>query len=191
VPKLARVLNIVTVPPLVGLLILTGLFLSGSFNFSAGWYLVSLLLLVITPVSGYGFKNFIPVIRDKGREGERKLAFIMSLAGYTLGTVIAFACGGSRLVIIIFLSYAISVWILALVNIFTDIKASGHACGVSGPLTLLLYVVGWKSLPALLLLPVVFWTRLVSKRHTWPELIAGTVTGILATGLSILLHPLT
>lgn len=188
--KLARILNIVTVPPLVSLLILSWLFFSSRFDFSAGWYLLSLLLLVITPVSGYFFKNFIPAIRDQGREGERKLAFIMSLTGYTLGAIIAFVCKGSPLVIIIFLGYLLSVLLLTVVNVFTNLKASGHACGVSGPITLLLYAAGWKSLPVLLVLPVVFWTRLVSGRHTWPELIAGALIGILATAFSILLYPL-
>ncbi len=52
-----------------------------------------------------------------------------------------------------------------------------HAAGVSGAAVCLAYVFGAWGLPALLLLPPVFWARLALGRHTLVELVLGALVG--------------
>ncbi len=62
-----------------------------------------------------------------------------------------------------------------------------HAAGVAGAAVCLVYVFGVWGLPALLLLPGVFWARLALGRHTPVELALGAVVGGVGTWISFYL----
>ncbi len=67
----------------------------------------------------------------------------------------------------------------------TKIKASGHACGVSGPITLLVNILGIQMIWLFLLMPVVYWSRINLGRHNIVELILGTFIGIVSTLVAV------
>jgi len=67
--------------------------------------------------------------------------------------------------------------ILLIVN--KSIKASVHMAMLSGALTLFVVMGGLIYLWGFLLLPVLAWARLTTKRHKSKEVIAGTILGIL------------
>jgi membrane-associated phospholipid phosphatase len=71
--------------------------------------------------------------------------------------------------------------ILTIVNKF--IKASVHMAVLSGALTLFIFIGGPIYLLGFLLVPVLAWARLTTKRHAPKEVIAGTVLGILVAAL--------
>lgn len=79
------------------------------------------------------------------------------------------------------MAYLFSGAFLSFVNKGLKIKASGHACGISGPITLLINLIGINMLWLYLLMPVVFWARINLDRHTLRELIIGTFVGIGST----------
>jgi membrane-associated phospholipid phosphatase len=66
-------------------------------------------------------------------------------------------------------------------------KISAHSAGLSGPLTVLAWIFGFKTLPLFLLIPLVGWSRLYLKAHTFWQVVAGTVLGIFMTSSQILL----
>lgn len=74
---------------------------------------------------------------------------------------------------------------LAFINKIVKVKASGHACGVSGPITLLYHFLGVPALWLFLLLPIVFWARINLKRHSFKDLVTGTLVGILSTVIAL------
>ena len=188
--KLARWISVLTVVPLIAFFILTALFFlkADVFNGSFSWYMFSLCFLTFIPVSAYVLKKVLPGFKEKGREGERKLAFIMGVLGYVLGTIFSFIFSAPAGVRGIFLAYLFSGVILSFVNAVVDHKGSGHACGVSGPLTILVYFLGLRLCYTFLILPVVFWSRLQLGRHKTGELFSGTAIGILATLLALTLN---
>jgi hypothetical protein len=117
------------------------------------------------PLSAYLLERVLPAYKNAGREGERKLAFIMCVAGYVLGTIVSFVLRAPLPVKMIFVSYLASGGILALVNSLIRFKASGHACGVAGPFVVLLYFWGAKIWYVILTLVPVFWARMRMGRH--------------------------
>ena len=73
------------------------------------------------------------------------------------------------------LSYALATLLFALLTPVTNLSL--HAAGVSGAAVCLAYVFGAWGLPALLLVPLVWWARTVLGRHTPSELALGVLVG--------------
>lgn len=173
--RFAKLIRIVTVPPvLVGALIaiLAGCRPGIFRNAGEAWF--ALFCLDVIPVLAYPLQSVIPGFRGKGREGQRKLAFLLSIAGYALAVSAGLATGASKELQFIYDSYLASVVMLTIVNKLLGIRASGHACSVTGPLLFLTYFFGAPAiLPVALIAWGVAWSSLRLKRHTLPELAWG------------------
>ena len=186
--KLAKVISILTVAPLMALVLLSWLYCADPALFGGLFqYLLAVLFLVVLPILAYPLQKILPPFRSQGRPGQRKLAFLMAVLGYTLGIVCAAIARAPKALWLIYLTYFFSGLLLTLLNRLTKVRASGHACGVAGPVALLIYMRGAPALPMLLLLPLVYWARLAMKRHTPVDLVWGTLTPLLALLLSLLL----
>jgi hypothetical protein len=73
------------------------------------------------------------------------------------------------------LSYALATALFALLTPLTNLSL--HAAGVAGAGVCLVYVFGAWGLPALLLVPLVWWARAVLGRHSPAELALGVLVG--------------
>ena len=73
------------------------------------------------------------------------------------------------------LSYAFATLAFALLTPFVNLSL--HAAGVSGAAVCLVYVFGARGLPAILLVPLVWWARALLERHTPQELALGVLVG--------------
>ncbi|MDP8949719.1 MAG: hypothetical protein M3N00_05675 [Actinomycetota bacterium] len=73
------------------------------------------------------------------------------------------------------LSYAFATLAFALLTPFVNLSL--HAAGVSGAAVCLIYVFGAWGLPAILLVPLVWWARTLLERHTPQELALGVLVG--------------
>lgn len=82
----------------------------------------------------------------------------------------------------VLLSYAVATALFALLTPLTNLSL--HAAGVSGAAVCLLYVFGIWGLPAVLLVPLVWWARSVLGRHTPLELALGALVGGVGTWIS-------
>ncbi len=188
--KVAKWISIVTVVPFIGLYVLTSLYFLRPpvYNNNFLWYLFSLVFLTFIPASAYILKDRITKYKDKGRQGERRLAFIMAVIGYVSGSVFSFVFNAPEGVKTIFIAYLFCGIILTFVNAVVGHKASGHAAGVSGPFTLLLYFISFRFFYVYIILPIVFWSRLKLGRHKIGQLFSGTAIGIIATVLALFVH---
>ncbi len=77
------------------------------------------------------------------------------------------------------LAYAFATLAFALLTPFVNLSL--HAAGVSGAAVCLVYVFGARGLPAVLLVPLVWWARTLLERHTPQELALGVMVGAGAT----------
>lgn len=180
--RVAKLISIVTVVPIVAFFVITLLYIRFKREFqSFSWYLYSILFLVILPSSAYPLKYLFPKYRKAGRVGERKLAFILAVLGYVFGIFFVFVLDGPVIVKKIFSAYVFSGGVLTFINKTLKFKASGHACGVSGPIALLYYFFGKSILWLYLIMPLIFWARMNLKRHTYKELSIGTLVGVFST----------
>ena len=96
--------------------------------------------------------------------------------------LLVYGLGGPAELTAALLSYAIATVIFALLTQLINISL--HAAGVAGTAVCLIFVFGSWGLPALLLLPAVFWARLRLQRHTLTELALGALAGGGGTGVA-------
>lgn len=184
--KVAKFISIITVVPIAAAFAITWIYFNNSGgDFTFTWYAMCIIFLTILPISAYPIQKVVPSLRKGGRRLQRKLAFILAICGYVLGTICCVIFKPPKDVVSIFLAYLFSGVVLSIFNGLFKIKASGHACGISGPFMLLLYLIGNNALWTIILIPIVFWSRIKLKRHTYKELVLGTVVGVFSTILAI------
>lgn len=183
--KLAKTIRILTLAPLLALETLMLLRLSRPELFRGTWDIAfPILFLTILPLLAYPLQYCIPPLRRKGREMQRKLAILLAVVGYFGGAIWAFASGAAAWLQVLMLTYLISGALIALFNRLLHIRASGHACGVSGPVLYLLGLLGGKALWGLLMMPLLWWASRVLKRHTGGQLLWGSALSAAALVLA-------
>lgn len=179
---LAKVIRVITVPPLlIGALLVTLYFYPSGVFHSLSSLFHALSFLAIVPALSYFVWAIIPSLRKGGRGSQRKLAFVFSILGYLGGAVYALVAEISRGLTVILLTYFVSVILLTLINKLTVFSASGHGCGVTGPLLLPAYFVSpFWIFPSLIGLVAVYLSSIALKRHTLKELVAGSSAALLS-----------
>lgn len=186
--KFAYIIRVITVAPIMALVMLLVLFFRDPQLYGSPLHFVfGVLFLVVLPLLAYPLQPLIKKYKDKGREGQRALAIIFAVAGYILGCVSALVLGAPSGVLIIFLSYLFSGLLVFLCTKLLHFRASGHACGVTGPFLLLVYfgqLIGYIGIPVLL---VSWLSSVYMKRHTHPQLLVGALIPFAALGLVLLL----
>ena len=114
---------------------------------------------------------------------------IFSAVGYLLGTLTAFLTGAPAELKILYLEYLLCGIAMLVLNKVFKLKASGHACGIVGPVLMMLYF--RMFIPAVagmfLILPV-FVSSLKTKRHTAPQLLGGSLIPLAALGVIHLVY---
>ena len=190
--SLARAIRVVTVPPLMVAVILALLFFTREELFrSPSELLYSTLFLALIPGLAYPLSYMIPKIRAKGRAGQRSLAMYLSAVGY-LGVVIyGIAASCTEGLRVIHLTYLLSVILLLILNKVIHLRASGHACSVSGPILLLcIYIGAAGAVTGILLWAVILWASIRMRHHTMREYLIGSAVPILAYVISAMLYAL-
>ena len=175
--KLSLIIRKITVPSVFAAALLTILYLTCPEYFGNFWqFTCGLVFLVILPVLACPLQKYIPHYREKGREGQRSLAMLFSGIGYLLGTAAAFAADAPDALKTIYLEYLLCGLILTAFNKLFGLKASGHACGVVGPVLLFAYFKLYiPAVLGLILTVPVYISSVKAKRHTVPQLIGGSV----------------
>lgn len=191
---LSKAVRIITAPPIAALLALIILYAAKPDAFgSLGQLITMVFFLVAVPISAYPLQSLMKKYRQKGRDGQRNLALIMTFFGYLFGLLTAVLTKASKAVFFIYLVYFVSGLLIVLSSKVLHFKASGHACGVAGPIALLVYALGPWGLAGLVALVAVFISSLHLKRHTLKELFAGSFISCASFLVLLLLfrYPLT
>ena len=178
--KSAKLIRILTTAPVFAAILCSLLYVILPDSFASVWhYLAALGFLAAAPLLAYPISYAIPALREKGRDGQRNLALIFSLAGYIGGFLFALLCGGATTEKVMFGTYLFSGIGIAVCTLL-HFKASGHTCGCSGPIAMLaLYANPW-FLAAYLLLTPIFWASRKLGRHSAAQLFAGAAIPVLA-----------
>ena len=173
----SKIIRRFTVPPIFAVLLMTTVYMTHPDYFGAFWQLpVSILFLAILPTLAYPLQRFIPHFKDGGRKAQRTLAMIFSFLGYLGGTALSFITQAPSKLKLIFLEYLLCGILMIVLNKLFRIKASGHACGVVGPVLMLAYL--GLIIPALIcaaLVVPVYVSSVKNKHHTIGQLIAGSI----------------
>ncbi len=186
--KIAHVIRIVTVPPVMVAILIVLLFTLRKDIFThTSEMVVSLLCLSIFPVLAYPLSVIIPALKRKGRDGQRSLAMYISGVSYLAVFIYGFAAGVGNDLKLVYTGYFMSVVILLVANKVFHVRASGHACSVSGPLVYTAYFLGIGGIiVGVVLWGVILWASLAMKRHTLTEFILGTLTCLVSFGTALI-----
>ncbi len=176
--KISALFRKIARPPIFAVAFLCILYATDPAFFGSVWQLMfGIFALGVLPILGYPLQKYIPHFKDKGREGQRSLAMLFCFGGYLLGTIWALATSAPMPLLMVYLCYlSCGVGMLVFNKLF-HLKASGHACGIMGPVfAMLLYFHLW--IPALvggLLALAVFASSIVTKEHTGNQLVGGSM----------------
>ena len=173
---LSRMIRRFTVPPVFAAGLLITVYAFYPRYYGSVWHLIAgLFFLALLPTLAYPLQKYIPHFKDRGREGQRTLAMIFSFSGYFLGTLVTLLSRAPAKLLSIYLAYLLCGIGVLLLNKLIRIKASGHACGIVGPILMLLYFD--LTVPAILgmmLVIPVYVASLQTKQHTAPQLLSGS-----------------
>jgi len=190
IKRIAKIIRIITIPPvmvMVLLLILRSV-RGNVFQNNILDLLMSILFLALIPVAAYPLQPLIPKYKDKGREGQRNLAFIFTPIGYIGAILYGIFTHVSKDLLLIYFTYLLSVFALLLSNKVMKFRSSGHMCSITGPLIALVYFIGWiLVIPCCILFGLICWSSLTLKRHTLYEVIGGCACCIAAFGCSLVI----
>ncbi|GCE19499.1 phosphatase PAP2 family protein [Dictyobacter kobayashii] len=119
---------------------------------------------------------------DVSVRSQRVGPFLFGIASSLIGFLILHVTNGQKNLESVLLLVSISGMIMMLITFWW--KISMHASALSAAVTALSMVYGRVILPAFLLVILVSWSRVVLRRHTLAQVIAGSLVGV---GLSWLL----
>lgn len=187
--RIAKIIRIVSVPPImVSIFILILAFNKSDIFRNPAEIIIMIVLLGFVPALAYVLSGLVPKVKEQGREGQRKLAFVTNLVGYSVALLWAVFTNVGKELLLICLTYFLSVVLLTICNKGFHFRASGHASSFTGPLILLVYFLGWKVIIAVLIIDVlIVWASVYLKRHTIKELVGGILVNIIAFIFSIII----
>ena len=183
---LSKIIRILTVPPILALLVFTYLFIfvPGIFMHVSD-YIMAVSFISIFPSLAYvlqiPLKKWFP-----GRDGQRTLAMILSVAGYICGLATSLILQQSPHLIFIYLTYFLCGLTILISSKVFHFKLSGHAVGSAGPVAMLIMFHQWIFLIGIPVLVCVFLSSYKLKRHTIAQIVSGIILPFL---VGIVLSP--
>lgn len=150
------------------------------------WFGLVLIVGILPPLI------FLAYEKKKGRvtdwflynRKERIPIYVASLISLSTTVLLIWWLEGPINLLIFSLTSLLNALVLGVAT-YLGHKVSVHTSAVTFFVLVLLLVVDWSYWPALLLIPIVAWSRAKLKKHTWPQLVAG-VTITLVVVLSTL-----
>lgn len=146
---------------------------------------IALYFLCINPIAG------IIYFTKKGKidiwVSERQTRppfYLIAIGGYGVASVLFYYLGAHDFFVLSVAYVGVTTTVL-ITNYKT--KISSHSAGLTGPFTAVFFVLGFFALPLFILLPVVIWARLKLNAHTFTQLIAGSIVGIIVTVVTYML----
>jgi membrane-associated phospholipid phosphatase len=112
---------------------------------------------------------------DMSVRTEREAVFGAFVVFFFLGTAALWFMHAPRLLVATMGGYAVASLIVQYITRYW--KISTHALGITASLTALVYLYGPQPLPFLVLIPIVGWSRIYLKAHTFAQVAAGTALG--------------
>jgi membrane-associated phospholipid phosphatase len=113
---------------------------------------------------------------DVSRRSQRIGPFIFGIVSAMIGWLVLTHTNGPRNLQTVMIITIFSGIIMMMVTFWW--KISMHASSLSGVATMLTVLYGAVMLPLFVLLMLVSWSRVVLRRHTIPQVIAGSLAGI-------------
>lgn len=183
--RLANIISTLSNAPLIAIFIFFGLnyyFLRGA-DFVTVTLVCMCFAVVIPSIVAYVWIKNKNLEIDMPNKEDRLYPLLWILFSYLLGVIGLFIISAPLIIIVLMFCYFSNTLMVLLISLFW--KISIHSVGVAGPVAFLIYVFGYPGLIFLILIPIVMWSRLFLKRHTFSQAIAGASLGFALTTAQI------
>ena len=185
--KIAKAISTITQPPIICIplfLIISYVisFENGVFNLSK-FITVELISLVFTSVMPliiilyWAKKNGGDI--DISNRSARFTPLIVGIISYFIGFLIAYLLNIDNFLILLLLCYATNTGVVLLFTL--KWKISVHTTALSGPVAALILLLGPIGAILGIIYPILIWSRVLLKKHTLAQAIAGGVQGFFLT----------
>lgn len=185
--KIARISSTLFVPPALTLF---------SFSYLGLQLEPTIVNKIVVICSGFFWTFLLPIIffvimlkkkkiinQDAELKEERTFPFFFGLSLLLIGYFLLRNFNIHPLTLTFWLCYIINTVAIILIN--KTWKISIHALGIAAPLALFSFIGSWITIPLLILLFLVGWSRIYLKCHTFTQVIAGGIFGFLSTYLQL------
>ena len=190
--KIAKIIRVLTISPIMALMICLVIYFGVDDSFSSMLiFLITIFCLVVFPVLAYPFEQKVNIVKRVNntltpRAADRKMAIIFSVISYSVALLVVFLNHESTIVKQLVLTYFISGVLIAISSFAFKFEASGHMCGMVGPMVFLAVKVSYWFLLILIPLAFVVWSSLKLKRHTVLQLIFGSLMPVVGFIISLI-----
>ena len=185
--KIAKAISTITQPPIICIplfLIISYIisFENGVFNLSK-FITVELISLVFTSIMPliiilyWAKKNGGDI--DISNRSARFTPLIVGIISYFIGFLIAYLLNIDNFLILLLLCYATNTCVVLLFTL--KWKISVHTTALSGPVAALILLLGPIGALFGIIYPILIWSRVLLKKHTLAQAIAGGVQGFFLT----------
>lgn len=186
--KIAKFISATLNAPLVALLTFTPLILSQVPPNTSQLLLIAAIFGAILPLSSTYYlvrKGIIPDIYASDRN-TRTEPFLWAMASYLLGVTALIYVEAPLVVTAMMACYFVNAIIMLCITL--KWKISIHAVGVMGPVTALVWELGTKMMPFLLLIIPLAWARIELKAHDKKQIAAGAILSSLLTWFQMMFY---
>ncbi len=177
--RLAKFIRIMSAPPFMAIVFVLILYYSGKDIVTNSLQLWSMIIcLGILPVLAYPISAVFHMSRAK----QRYLAIGLSFISYGALCILSYTLKWNNVIKLLSLTYLLSSICLIIFNKDLCLKASGHACAITGPGVMTCFLVNLKYIPpCLLIYLVILWASVKTKRHSIKEYLLGSACFIIAS----------
>ncbi|MBE6496391.1 MAG: hypothetical protein E7Z78_08105 [Methanobrevibacter thaueri] len=191
--KIAKPISTFTNPPIICIplfliICLTLSFADGAFDLTKFITLeiVSLIFASALPMAIILFwAKKLGTDKDISNRSDRYMPLIVGVVSYFIGFLVCLIFNLDNFLTCLLLCYAVNTGVVLIIT--TKWKISVHATGLSGPNAALILLLGPVGALIGILYPLIIWSRVLLKKHTLAQAIAGGVQGYFLTVLEMYL----
>lgn len=185
--KIADVISTINNPPIICIplfLIICLVLANGDVYKFLELELISLVFASILPMAIilYWAKK-LGTDKDISNRSDRYTPLIVGIISYFIGFLICLLLGLDNFLCVLLLCYSVNTGVVLLIT--TRWKISVHTTGLSGPVGALILLLGPIGAAFGMIYPVLIWSRVLLKKHTMAQAIAGGVQGFFLTVLEM------
>jgi membrane-associated phospholipid phosphatase len=183
--KFAKLISTITHPPLLAIptFIVINVFLLGlsdSIVVNIICMIFAAILPILTSLILIKKMNTDIDITDRRK---RTLPLFFAVCSYIIGFFVLYVIDAPAITTTLMLIYSSNTLIILLINL--SWKISIHAMGVAGPTAALIYLFGIPGVIFGLIIPIVMWSRVMLRKHSISQVLAGSVLGLIITSVQL------
>lgn len=141
----------------------------------ASWFVLIFMIGILPPLLFLAYQKKTGRVTDwfLYNRKERGPIYVASLISLSISLLVIWKLDGPYTILIFSLASLLNALVLAVATYYNH-KPSVHASATTFFVLTLYLLYSYKLWPLFLLIPLVAWSRARLKKHTWPQLLAGT-----------------